>query len=313
MENNMSKDTIYYGLDIGGTKIEFVAYNADMQSLYSKRIATPTSDYPIFLQSIQDLVIEADMFLGTQGVVGLGVPGVVDAHTGFHLSANVPAIKGADLRHDLQQRLQRDVVVANDCHCFAMSEANGGAAEGYSSMFGAIIGTGVGGGFCINGKLVSGRNGVAGEWGHWSVSAALLAQYQLPLFDSALSMPGILERYISGSGLSRLYQLLGGGEADVLTIVERAKRSELDAQRAIDIHTDLVAQGLATLVMALDPQIIVLGGGLSNMKHMYTDLSAAIGRHLFAGVGVPPVVPPAFGDAGGTRGAALLVLSQASV
>ena len=309
----MSTDTIYYGLDIGGTKIELAAYDADMQSLHSKRIATPTSDYAVFLQSVQNLVVEADTFLGTKAVVGLGVPGVVDAYTGGHLSANIPAIKGANLRLDLQQRLQREVVVANDCHCFAMSEANGGAAEGYSSMFGAIIGTGVGGGFCINGKLVSGRNGVAGEWGHWSVSAALLAQYQLPLFDSALSMPGILERYISGSGLSRLYQLQGGGDADVITIVERANRSELDAQRAIDIHTDLVAQGLATLVMALDPQIIVLGGGLSNMKHLYADLPAAIARHLFAGVGVPPVVPPAFGDAGGARGAAMLVRTRASV
>jgi N-acetylglucosamine kinase len=309
----MNNDTIYYGIDIGGTKIELVAYNADMQSLYSKRIATPTSDYPVFLQSVQDLVIEADTFLGTKADVGLGVPGVVDAHSGGHLSANIPAIKGANLRHDLQQRLQREVVVANDCHCFAMSEANGGAADAYTSMFGAIIGTGVGGGFCINGKLISGRNGIAGEWGHWSVSAALLAQYQLPLFDSALGMPGILERYISGSGLSRLYQLLGGADADVLTIVERAERHEIAAQAAIDIHTDLLAQGLATLVMALDPHVIVLGGGLSNMQHLYTDLPAAIGRHLFAGVGVPPVVPPAFGDAGGARGAALLVRTRAHV
>ncbi|MES2148953.1 MAG: ROK family protein [Pseudomonadota bacterium] len=310
MAQIMLSPSHFYGLDVGGTKIELAVYDSTLQLRYSKRIATPTRDYATFLQAVELLVREADARLHTIGAVGLGIPGVVDAASGQHQSANVPAINGANLRTDLQQRLERQVAIGNDCHCFALSEANGGAAHGYPSMFGAILGTGVGGGYCVDGVLASGRNGQAGEWGHWSVSAALLARHGLPLLGADGNRAGCLEHYLAGSGLAALYQIVGGAPRDARTIVERAGDHDVLAVRALAIHIDLLAQGLASLVLALDPHVIVLGGGLSNMAHLYHQLPLAMRRHLLDDVVPPPILAPVFGDAGGARGAALLARAR---
>lgn len=296
----------WYGIDIGGTKIELVACGDDLEVAYRRRIATPTKDYDAFVRSIGELVEAADAELGPCRGVGIGMPGVVDRASGRQLSSNVPAISGQRVGHDLQQRLQRPLHLGNDLQCFALSEAQGGAAHGYASMFGAILGTGAGGGYCVEGRLISGFNGIAGEWGHWTVPATLLMAHELPLLDCACGLRGCMERYVSGSGLALIHHHLGGDAVDAGAIVELAHGGDAVARRALDIHRDLLGHGFAGLVLALDPHVIVLGGGLSKVERLYDELPSAIAAHLFNGMRVPPILPPKFGDAGGARGAALL-------
>ncbi|MDI4632649.1 ROK family protein [Pelomonas sp. V22] len=299
----------FHGIDIGGSKIELVAFVEEAGGLverHRRRVATPRDDYAVFQQAITELVGEADSAVGQRAAVGLGLPGIIDAATGRQLSSNVPALNGREVARNLQERLARPVFIGNDCQCFALSEAQGGAAAGLPSMFGAILGTGAGGGFCINGRLMAGFNGLAGEWGHWAVPAALLRQHDLPLLDCACGLRGCLERYVSGSGLSNLHRHFGGEGSEAIAIAARAGAGDALAQQTLDVHLDLLAQAFATLVMAMDPHAIVLGGGLSKLAHLYEQLPAAMARHLFNGVRVPPILPPSFGDAGGARGAALL-------
>lgn len=297
----------YYGLDIGGTKIELVACDEAMEVRYRHRIATPQQDYEAFLRAVTELVHTADAELGSVcQAVGLGMPGVLDRASGKQLSSNVPALTGKQVGRDLQLRLQRPLHLGNDCQCFALSEADGGAAHGFPSMFGAILGTGAGGGFCLQGRLVAGHNGIAGEWGHWTVPATLLERHGLALLDCACGLRGCMERYVSGSGLAMIHQRLGGAPADASAIAALAESGDATAMRAMAVHLDLLGYGLAGLVLAMDPHVIVLGGGLSKLGQLYRDLPAAMANHLFAGVHVPPILPPKFGDAGGARGAALL-------
>ncbi|MGS7839240.1 ROK family protein [Stenotrophomonas maltophilia] len=296
-----------YGIDIGGTKIELVACDAAMQVTWRRRVSTPQGDYDGFLQAVVALVAEADAALGrSDAAIGIALPGVRDRRTGRQLSANVPALTGQCVAQDLQTRLRRPLHFGNDLQCFALSEAHGGAADGYPSMFGAILGTGAGGGFCLQGRLLSGFNGLAGEWGHWSVPGHLLQRHGLPLIDCACGLQGCVERYVSGSGLAMIERHLGGGAVDASAVIALAEAGDARARQALDIHRDLLGHSLAALVLALDPHVIVLGGGLSQYAPLYQQLPAAIAAHLFNGVQVPPIVPPRFGDAGGARGAALL-------
>lgn len=300
-----------YGIDIGGTKIELVACDAALQVIWRQRIATPQGDYPGFLQAVVDLVAAANAALGLPArAIGIALPGVRDRE-GRQLSANVPALTGQTVAADLQARLQPPLQFGNDLQCFALSEAHGGAADGYPSMFGAILGTGAGGGFCVQGRLLPGFNGLAGEWGHWSVPANLLQHHGLPLLDCGCGLRGCVERYVSGSGLAMIERHLGGSAADASAVIALADAGQARARHALDIHRDLLGHSLAALVLALDPHVIVLGGGLSRYAPLYEQLPAAIARHLFAGVQVPPIVPPRFGDAGGARGAALLACQHA--
>ena len=303
----------WFGLDIGGTKIELVACGDGLDVGYRQRIATPTQDYAAFVRSVGELVEAAEAELGRAcDGIGIGLPGVVERASGRQLSANVPALTGQRVGFDLQQRLQRPLHLGNDLQCFALSEAHGGAAHGYASMFGAILGTGAGGGFCVEGRLIAGFNGIAGEWGHWTVPATLLAQYGLPMLDCACGLRGCMERYVSGSGLALIHHHLGGETVDAGAIVALAHGGDAVAQRALDIHRDLLGHGFAGLVLALDPHVIVLGGGLSKVERLYDELPAAIAPHLFNGMRVPPILPPKFGDAGGARGAALLARQNAT-
>jgi N-acetylglucosamine kinase len=173
-------------------------------------------------------------------------------------------------------------------------------------MFGAIIGTGAGGGYCVNGRLLRGANGIAGEWGHWPVPAALLQQYQLPLLPCACGRSGCMERYVSGPGMSQLTAIWAATARRRMPSRRRLQPVRNWLQQTLALHLDLLAHALAALVITLDPHAIVLGGGLSQMSHLYQQLPAAVKRHLFTGVIVPPILPPAYGDAGGARGAALL-------
>ncbi len=297
----------WYGIDIGGTKIELAAFDPAWQARHRQRVATPAQDYAAFLEAVDALVRDADTALGAPATaVGIALPGVVERDGGRLLSANVPALTGRRVHDDLRQRLQRPLQFGNDLQCFALSEANGGAAAGQASMLGVILGTGTGGGYCIDGRLIAGRNGIAGEWGHWSIPAHLLARHALPLLDCPCGLRGCMERYVSGGGVSMLHRHAGGDDIDAAAIIARAQQGDRVARRALDMHGDLLGHGLACLVMAVDPHVIVLGGGLSKAGHLYRDLPATVARHLFTGVAVPPILPPVFGDAGGARGAALL-------
>ena len=301
-----------HGIDIGGTKIELVTFDAAMQPGWRRRIATPQGGYDAFLHAVAALVVEADAALGRPAdAIGIALPGVRDRRSGRQLSANVPALTGQCVARDLQARLQRPLQFGNDLQCFALSEAHGGAADGYPSMFGAILGTGAGGGYCVHGRLVAGFNGLAGEWGHWSVPANLLQRHGLPLLDCGCGLRGCVERYVSGSGVATVERHLGGSTGNASEVIALAEAGDARARQALDIHRDLLAHSFAALILALDPHVIVLGGGLSQYAPLYEQLPAAIATHLFAGVQVPPIVPPRFGDAGGARGAALLASQPA--
>jgi N-acetylglucosamine kinase len=311
-----SEPSGFHGVDIGGTKIELVSWldgGGELREVFRERVATPGTDFKEFVASIVGLVARGDAALGPQArpaPVGIGLPGVIDSASGRQISSNVPALNGRLVSAALQQALARAVVIGNDCQCFALSEAQGGAAAGLPSMFGAIIGTGAGGGYCVEGRLQRGFNAIAGEWGHWSVPAALLEQYRLPVLDCACGKRGCLERYVSGPGLSQLHAHLGGDGAQPLAVVARANNGDALAAQALALHLDLLGHAMAGLVLAYDPHAIVLGGGLSKLSHLYQQLPAAVRRHLFRGVQVPPILPPRFGDAGGARGAALLARQQ---
>jgi N-acetylglucosamine kinase len=309
----------WHGIDIGGTKIELVTYaeqGAQLQERHRERIATPGHDFAEFMAAIAALVTRADAALGKgkplRAAVGVGLPGVIDSASGRQVSSNVPALNGRLVAQAMQEALQRPVAIGNDCQCFALSEAQGGAADGLPTMFGAIIGTGAGGGYCVDGRLQRGFNGIAGEWGHWSIPAAQLARNGLPVYDCACGKQGCLERYVSGPGMSRLHAHFGGDGAQPLAIAARAHGAGASetAVHTETVHLDLLGHALAGLVLAYDPHAIVLGGGLSNLPHLYRDLPGAVRRHLFRGVQVPPILPPRFGDAGGARGAALLARQQ---
>lgn len=299
----------WYGLDIGGSKMELVAFAGDdgvRRDVFRERIATPGHDFRLFIQAIQDVVQRADTALGLRAPIGIGLPGIIDSVSGRQLSSNVPALNGRLLAPALEEALQRPIAIGNDCQCFALSEARGGAAEGAASMFGAILGTGAGGGFCIDGRLQRGRNGIAGEWGHWTLPATQLEQYDLPIHACPCGKRGCLERYVSGPGMSKLHALFGGDGAEPMAIAARAGAGDEASARTLAVHLDLLGHAFAGLVLALDPHVIVLGGGLSQLPHLYAQLPGAIRRHLVDGVQPPPVLPARFGDAGGARGAALL-------
>jgi N-acetylglucosamine kinase len=304
----------FHGIDIGGSKIELVSYNdqdGTLTEVFRERIATPAHDFTHFVAAVVALVANADGALGTRAETGIGLPGVLNSATGRHISSNVPAVNGREVAQALRLALSRPVAFGNDCQCFALSEALGGAADGLPTMFGAILGTGAGGGYCVDGKLQRGRNGVAGEWGHWSVPATLLQQHGLAILDCPCGKRGCLERYVSGPGMSALHRHFGGNGAEPLAIIGHANAGPNTAARqAVAVHLDLLAHALANLVLALDPHAIVLGGGLSHLPHLYEQLPGAIQRHLFAGISAPPILPPRFGDAGGARGAALLARQQ---
>ncbi|GLQ49988.1 ROK family protein [Dyella flava] len=302
----MSKAHHYYGFDIGGTKIELACYDDELRLVHQWRIPTPTQDLGQFLDAVVALVHQADAQVGEQGHIGVGLPGIVDPVSGRHLSANVPALTNQNLAALLTERLQRPIAIGNDCQCFALSEANGGAAADAPTMFGLILGTGMGGGYCVEQRLIRGMNGTLGDVGHVPVPAVTLDRYRLPVLDCPCGLRGCIERYASGSGISAIHAHFTGQRLDAVQIVCQASDGNAAARHTLDVHIAVLAHGIATLILHLDPHAIVLGGGLSKLDQLYTRLPALIATHLFAGPRTPPILRPVFGDASGTRGAAIL-------
>ena len=293
-----------YGLDIGGTKTEFAVFDEDLSRLHTRRVATPTSDYRRFIQSIRELVDDADRKFESVESVGVGVPGIRDRR-GRSFSVNVPCMNGHNVKDDLGSALNRTVAVINDGRAFALSEANGGAAHGKDPMIGVILGTGAFGGYCIAGRLQGGRDGVAGEWGHLAIAATVRERYALALHRCGCGKHGCIETYVSGRGLSRIHAHFSGSGLAAHRVVDGMRAGDTACKRAFGIWLDCVASCFVQLVLHINPEIIVLGGGLSQIRELYWQLPSKLSNYLFGGIPPPAIVPATFGDASGVRGAAI--------
>ncbi len=293
---------IRIGVDFGGTKIEAAAIAADGGFVARVRRPNP-GGYHAALETVAGLVAEVEARTGPVARLGVGMPGAVSPRTGLIRGANSVWLNGRPFRDDLERRLARPVRVANDANCFALSEASDGAAAGAGSVFGAILGTGCGGGVVVEGRLLQGANGIAGEWGHTPLPWP--GPDELPPTTCWCGRSGCLETYISGKGFERDYARTGP-EAAGPQIVGGARAGEPRAVEALDRYVDRLGRGLAVICNLLDPQVIVLGGGMSNVDELYARVPTAIAGHVFCENWDGRMVRALHGDSSGVRGAAWL-------
>ena len=289
------------GIDLGGTKIEIAALAPDGTERLRRRVPTPPG-YPATLEAIAGLVRAAEAALGVTCTVGIGIPGTISPATGLVKNANSIALNGHRFDADIAARLGRPVRVENDANCFALSEASDGAGAGHAMVFGVILGTGIGGGIVLHGALHRGPHRIAAEWGHNPLPWPRLDE--LPGPRCWCGQWGCLERFVCGPALAEAAD--GPGAHDASTLPARAAAGEARARQALDLHADRLARGLAAVIGLLDPDAIVLGGGLSNMEHLYTVLPGLIARHVFSDVVRTPILRNRHGDSSGVRGAAWL-------
>ena len=292
------------GIDLGGTKIEAIGLNADGKELRRIRIATPKGDYEGTVAAIRNLVHQMEDLTHRTGSVGVGIPGTVVAATGLVKNANSTWLNGRPFAKDLTVALEREVRCANDANCFAVSEATDGAAKGAGVVFGVIVGTGCGGGVVLNGRVHGGPNGLAGEWGHIPLPWASGDELPGPL--CYCGKRGCLEMWISGTGLARDYEHVTGTALRGEEIVAAAELGDAEAMAALDRLEDRMARGFAVIVNILDPDIIVVGGGLSKLDRIYPNVSARLNGLCFGGNTDTPIVRAMYGDSSGVRGAAWL-------
>ncbi len=289
------------GVDLGGTKIEIIALGPAGTEVFRHRVRTPAG-YPDTLSAIATLVRDCESSLGITATVGIGIPGVISPATGLVKGANSIALNGHRLDHDISERLDREVRVENDANCFALSEATDGAGAGYGVVFGVILGTGCGGGIIMHGQVHRGPHRIAGEWGHtplpWPTGI------EVPGNLCWCGKHGCLETYLAGPSLAR--DCDGPGAHDAGSLPARAASGETAAIAALDRHADRLARGLAMIINILDPDAIVLGGGLSNMAHLYTELPRRVPGHAFSDTIATPILRNQHGDSSGVRGAAWL-------
>ena len=291
------------GVDLGGTKIELVALSEAGKELFRKRIPTPR-EYNATLDAIESLVNEAETSLGQTGTVGVGIPGVISPFSGLVKNANSTWINGHPLDLDLGARLDREVRVANDANCFAVSEATDGAAAGKGLVFGVIIGTGCGGGIAINGRVHGGGNGIGGEWGHNPLPWMTPGEFNST--ECFCGNKDCIETFISGTGFVRDYKAAGGDAPSGIEIARRMEEGEALATAAFERFIDRLARSLAHMINMLDPDIIVLGGGVSNIDAIYPRLPEVLSKYVLGGECRTPVVKNMYGGSSGVRGAAWL-------
>ena len=294
---------MHIGIDLGGTKIEALLLDTTGQALWRKRVATPQGQYQATLESLQALVLEAEKVAGQTCSVGLGTPGAISPATGLMKNSNSTVLNGKPFKVDLEQLLQRPLAMANDANCFALSEATDGAAAGASVVFGVIIGTGTGAGVVVNGNVLLGANAIAGEWGHnplpWQTPTELAGK---PCY---CGKQGCIETWLSGPSFEAQYTALSGEVLKAEQIVALAAQQAM-AELVIQAYSRRLAKSLAHVINILDPDVIVLGGGLSNIQRLYTDVPKLWGEYVFSDHVSTRLVPPYYGDASGVRGAAWL-------
>ena len=264
------------GIDVGGTKIEAILIGNDGRELHRRRIPTPRHDYMATLNALVDLVREIEQEVGDLAAVGIGLPGAISPATGLVKNANSTWLNGRPLTDDLPRLLGRPVRFANDANCFALSEAIDGAGAGADVVFGVIVGTGTGGGVVVRGQLLTGPNGIAGEWGHNPLPWPQSGEWPGP--PCYCGRTGCIETFLSGPGLSRDYAAAGGSPATAREIAARAKLSEPLALACWERYEDRMARALASVINILDPDVIVVGGGLSNYERLYASVPEALGN-----------------------------------
>jgi fructokinase len=292
------------GIDLGGTKIEGIALGGDGRELARSRRPTPRNDYPATVRAIVDLVAALEAAAGARGTVGIGMPGAISPATGRVKNANSTWLNGQPLREDLEAALGREVRLANDANCFALSEATDGAGAGAAVVFGVIVGTGTGGGIVVDGRVLTGPNAIAGEWGHNPLPWP--RDEERPGPPCYCGQTGCIETFLSGPGLARDHEQATGLRLDAPDIVARAEAGEAAATATLERYAARMARALASVINVLDPDVIVLGGGLSNVARLYHRVPALWGRWVFSDRVETRLVPPAHGDASGVRGAAWL-------
>ena len=280
------------GIDLGGTKIEALALDGAGREVFRKRVPTPRGDYAATIAAVSSLVKEIG-----DGSVGVGIPGAASQVTGLVKNANSTWLIGKPLKEDLENALRRPVRLENDANCFALSEAVDGAGKGASVVFGVILGTGVGGGIVVDGKVLVGANAIAGEWGHNPLPAPTAAD--LPHPACYCGRTGCIETYLSGPGLSRDHESRTGRRLSAEEIVSLGDQS-------LERYEERLARALASVINVLDPDVIVLGGGMSNVARLYTEVPRRWGRHVFSDRVATRLARPVHGDSSGVRGAAWL-------
>ena len=292
------------GIDLGGTKIEIVVLDAQGVELLRRRVATPRDDYRGTVRAIVDLVLAAEQELAAPASVGVGTPGAISHATGLLKNANSVCLNGKPLLDDLQAALQRPLRIANDADCFTLSEASDGAAAGMDSVFGVIAGTGTGGGIVVNGRLLSGINAIAGEWGHNPLPWP--RDDERPGPDCYCGKQGCIETWLSGPGLEREYAFARGEQLKVPDIVQLELAGDPVAAQCLDRYIDRMARALASVINIIDPQVIVLGGGMGNIQRLYRDVPGVWGQYIFSDRVDTRLARPMHGDSSGVRGAAWL-------
>ncbi len=295
---------IRIGVDIGGTKMEIAAIDESGAELLRRRESAPRGSYAEAIEAIAQFVLEAEREVGARCSVGIGTPGAVSRGSGVLKNAYASALNGMPVRPDLERRLGREVRFANDANCFALSEAIDGAAKGASVVFGVILGTGVGGGVVADGRAIEGANSIAGEWGHnalpWPTPG------ELPGPRCGCGRDGCIEAFLSGPGLARDHLLATGETREPADIAARAESGDRGCAATLARYEERLARALASVINLLDPEVIVLGGGLSRIERLVRNVPARWSRHVYSDTVVTRLVKAVHGDASGVRGAARL-------
>jgi len=304
----MPKPKLRIGVDLGGTKIEALAMGGNGKELVRQRVPTPQA-YDAAVEAIANLVADVEKKAGRTGTVGIGIPGIVVPDTGLVKNANSVWLNGQPLAKDLEQRLGRPIRVMNDADCFALSEAADGAAAGARVVFGVIIGTGVGGGIVVDGKCLAGVNLIAGEWGHNPLPWMDVDEYPGP--SCYCGRMGCIEMWVSGPGFERDHAKRAGSGVPAAEIVRGASAGEPVASISLNLYCDRLGRSLASLVNVLDPEVIVLGGGMSNVPDLPRRVAEIVPRYILAAGATGSKLATRFvcaqyGDSSGVRGAARL-------
>ncbi len=298
------------GIDLGGTKIEVIALDNDGIELYRQRLATPQHDYTATLNAIAELVNNAQTHTGQLGSIGIGIPGAISPATSLVKNANSTWLIGQPLKTDIENKLNCAVKIENDANCFVVSEATDGAAKDANIVFGVIIGTGTGGGICINQQVLTGCNAIAGEWGHnplpWQ--DAVDAQQIKVQKKCYCGKTDCIETFLSGPGFEKHYQRLSNSKQPLTVkgIIKKAEHSEQHAVTCIELYEKRLAKALAHVINIIDPDVIVLGGGMSNIQRLYKNVPQYWKDYVFSDKVATQLLPPLHGDSSGVRGAAWL-------
>jgi len=303
LSENIQNRDFRAGIDLGGSKTEIVVLDGEYQVLHRHRAPTQSQNYDAVLAGIAELVAEADALFDTRLPVGIGTPGALSPQTGLLRNSNTVCMNGRAFGRDIERCLGRPVTIQNDANCFTLSESRNGAARDAAVVFGVIIGTGTGGGLVVNGELLDGRHRIAGEWGHNPLPWYKVEEGTLPCY---CGKSNCIETFLSGPGLEKRYRQRFDHKLSSEQIVELAGAGNTSCMEALDCYYDQLARALAHVINIVDPDMIVLGGGMSNIVEIYQQIPERLSNYVFSDSVNTPVVAAEHGDASGVFGAALL-------